>query len=75
MKLKKFFAGLVMVCSLLTVCIPELPVQAAAPDPGSVTEPCKEEKKWFFRIHNGHLQRRLWSITYMKWLTDWITIE
>lgn len=34
-----------------------------------------EETKWYYRITgDGLLQRRLWSITYGYWLTDWITI-
>ena len=32
----------------------------------------KEEKVWKFRIYNGVRQKRLWSITYRCWLTDWI---
>ena len=30
-----------------------------------------EETQWYFRNYNGILQKRLWSITYMKWLTEW----
>ena len=34
-----------------------------------------EETEWYYRITgDGLFQRRLWSITYRKWLTDWITI-
>ena len=33
-----------------------------------------EETIWYFRIVNGIKQMRLWSITYRKWLTDWIDI-
>lgn len=34
-----------------------------------------EETKWYYRIvDNSIVQKRLWSITYRKWLTDWITI-
>ena len=34
-----------------------------------------EETKWYYRITEDCLfQKRLWSITYRKWLTDWITI-
>lgn len=34
-----------------------------------------EEVKWYFRIYNGVVQRRLWSVTYGYWLTDWIDVE
>lgn len=33
-----------------------------------------EETCWYFRTLNGIKQMRLWSITYRKWLTDWIDI-
>lgn len=33
-----------------------------------------EETEWFFRINNGRLEKRLWSYTYGKWLTDWIDV-
>ena len=41
---------------------------------GSVVSPCAEETEWVFRIHNGYYEKRLWSITYGKWLTDWIVL-
>jgi len=33
-----------------------------------------EETIWYFRTYNGMAQMRLWSITYRRWLTDWIDI-
>lgn len=34
-----------------------------------------EETEWYYRITgDGLFQRRLWSITYGYWKTDWITI-
>lgn len=33
-----------------------------------------EETMWYFRTVNGMMQMRLWSLTYRKWLTDWIDI-
>lgn len=33
-----------------------------------------EETEWYFRTYLGRRQMRLWSITYRKWLTDWIDI-
>lgn len=32
----------------------------------------QEQFQWFYRIYNGHQQKRLWSITYGRWVTDWI---
>lgn len=31
-----------------------------------------EETKWYYRMYNGQLQKRLWSDTEKKWLTDWM---
>ncbi len=30
-----------------------------------------EETQWYYRVVDGRVQRRLWSISYSKWLTDW----
>lgn len=30
-----------------------------------------EAKEWRYRFVNHKSQKRLWSITYQKWLTDW----
>lgn len=31
-----------------------------------------EETRWYFREYNGVKQKRLWSLTYGYWKTDWI---
>lgn len=36
--------------------------------------PLAEETTWYYRSVNGKLQKRLWSRTYNKWLTDWIWV-
>lgn len=41
---------------------------AVVEDPVS---PASEETIWCTRIYNGMLQRRLWSVTYGVWLTEW----
>jgi len=33
-----------------------------------------EQTEWVYRIHNGNVEKRLWSRTYAKWLTDWIYV-
>ena len=33
-----------------------------------------EETVWCFRTYQGVFQMRLWSLTYGKWLTDWIDV-
>ena len=38
-------------------------------------QPRAEETQWYYRItDDGLFQKRLWSITYGYWKTDWITI-
>ena len=29
---------------------------------------------WYYRTYEGRRQKRLWSITYGYWVTDWIDI-
>ena len=50
---------------------PEAPVLNEAEE-----EPTREEETiWVTRVtDDGLIQARLWSITYRKWKTDWITI-
>ncbi len=38
-------------------------------------EPVREEEYvWFYRTYEGRRQKRLWSLTYQRWVTDWIDI-
>lgn len=39
---------------------------------GESIETRAEQTEWFYRIINGVVEKRLWSYTYGKWLTDWI---
>lgn len=36
-----------------------------------IIEPRAEQTEWYYRINNGILERRLWSLTNQCWLTDW----
>lgn len=48
-------------------------VVSVSADPENPTR--LEETEWYFRItESGLIQKRLWSITYGYWKTDWITI-
>lgn len=78
MKLKNlltrcFAAGLLSVL-LSTALIPGYTAYAAetagyTEDGGAVIN--AEETMWYYRVVDEKLQKRLWSITYGKWLTDW----
>lgn len=47
-------------------------IEIIAIEPGDSTR--AEETTWYFRVYYGMLQMRKWSITYRKWLTDWIDV-
>lgn len=32
------------------------------------------ETEWKYRLHDGQRQKRLWSNTQLKWLTDWMPV-
>lgn len=49
---------------------PENPVSAETNT--EVVSPMAEETEWVYRINDGVWQKRLWSLTYAVWLTDWI---
>ncbi|HBF65421.1 MAG TPA: hypothetical protein DDW34_06350 [Clostridium sp.] len=36
-----------------------------------IIRPMAEQTEWMYRAVDGRLQRRLWSLTYGKWLTEW----
>lgn len=40
----------------------------------SVSVQRAEQTEWVYRIYNGNVEKRLWSRTYAKWLTDWIYV-
>ncbi len=49
----------------------EITVSAIVPG----DEPNAEETKWYYRVLDDYyVQRRLWSLTYGYWKTDWQTI-
>lgn len=58
-------------------CLNVMAVSAAASQVPEITEnsivsPQAEEREWIYRIYEGKYQKRLWSLTYGYWLTDWI---
>lgn len=50
--------------------------ERAQTEESETTEPTRaEETEWYYRVvNNYYVQRRLWSITYGYWLTEWETI-
>lgn len=80
--MKRILSLLLALTVLLSVSIPALADWIPAPDgsedeivavePGDSTR--HEETTWYFRVYDGMLQKRLWSLTYRKWLTDWLDV-
>ena len=75
---KKFLAS----CLAALVLVFTVAPVSAAPSPSavSITEgngtARAEETRWYFRTTaDGKNQMRLWSITFGRGLTDWITIN
>lgn len=79
-KLVSLFLALVLLVSLSVPAFAETANDPAAEEVVSVSaDPGKptrlEETEWYYRItESGLIQKRLWSLTYGYWLTDWITI-
>ena len=77
MKLKRLLVSVMLV---FVMCVSLLGTVASAaeytPAPQTVSDgeitPMAEETMWYFRNYYGQLQKRLWSITEEKWLTDWM---
>lgn len=73
-KLKKWGRNFIL-SAMLSCCLTGVvagPAYAASlPDDESGIETHAEETQWKYRIYGGRLQRRLWSNTYEKWLTEW----
>ena len=80
--MKRFLSFLLAALILASISVPAFAEELTAPDgsdieiiavkPGEPNRP--EETVWYFRVNNGILQMRLWSITYGRWLTDWIDV-
>ena len=75
--MKKFFisclAALILVSSIIPAAVASPAARISVAESNATT---REEVEWVFRTTaDGKNQMRLWSITYARWLTDWITIN
>ena len=79
-KIVSLILALVMCFSLSATALAEAidtPEEEEVPVAVIVTgdQPNAEETKWYYRVvDNYYVQRRLWSLTYGYWKTDWETI-
>ena len=75
--MKRLITTIVTLIILLSIITPAYAadtssVVSLSQDCSSVTR--TEQTVWYFRTINGYLEKRLWSLTYGKWLTDWIVV-
>lgn len=81
--MKRINIGFIALTTLLTVAVPQstenlnvLPVKAISTLSATTQfiSPHAEDTKWYYRSYNGQIQKRLWSVTENKWLTDWMPL-
>ena len=73
----KYLLGLSVAVMVLgsPVMAMEMPVEDTEIVLTEEKEPTREEMYvWFYRTYEGRRQKRLWSLTYGYWVTDWIDI-
>ena len=69
-----------MLCTLTATMLLSTPVLAEEAIYDDERVEIKEENTreeafmWFYRTYEGRRQKRLWSLTYQYWVTDWIDI-
>ena len=76
--MKKFMVWLFVL--IVAFAMNAIPVLAAVDGATNVSvtnaqteiSPKSEETVWYVRYVDGKRQRRLWSLTYERWLTDWL---
>lgn len=63
---------------LVLMCAASLlvaPAQAyAPPNDDSGISAQADTVRWYYRMNNGVMEMRLWSITQGRWLTDWVPV-
>lgn len=75
MKRRILTAIAVLLCTLTLFSGGVIPAHAYAPSGGESDAVVQSEQvRWYYRIHNGEKQMRLWSMTYQEWVTDWTPV-
>lgn len=72
------FLALLILASVSVTAFAEAPANSTTETETGISlndEPTRQEETiWYFRIYQGRRQMRLWSLTYERWLTDWIDV-
>lgn len=76
-KLISIFLVVMLFCSVIPAAYADSSVsdnETGISQDESTIEPRVEETDWIFRYNSelGIYEKRLWSYTYGKWLTDWM---
>jgi len=81
--MKKLISLVLSLVLFVSLCAPAFADFVNVPTQTEITSPGKnpgdpgrpEETMWFYRTtESGLIQKRLWSLTYGYWLSDWITV-
>lgn len=70
----RIFALLLTVLLLLSCVVPTVLAAEPADPQTEEASPRAEVTEWQYRIYNGKMQKRLWSVTNQVWLTDWMDV-
>ena len=76
-KLLSVILLLALFCSIVPFAYAEEATPTTQVTETSADEPIStraEQTEWIYRNNNGVVEKRLWSYTYGKWLTDWIPV-
>ena len=69
MKKRILATSLALMCAFTLLAAPARAFAPPENDSGISVQ--SETVRWYYRMNNGVLEMRLWSITYQKWLTEW----
>lgn len=61
-----------LLCALVLFSTGIAPAHAYAPPSGGGASVQAEEVRIYYRVNDGVREMRIWSITYGRWLTDWV---
>lgn len=65
------FTVLMSIFSFSSIAYADADIESADIEDSAEIGTRAEATTWYYRINNGIRERRLWSVTYLQWLTDW----
>ena len=65
-----------LMCTLILFSAGIAPAHAYAPPSGGGNASVQaEEIRIYYRVNHGVREMRIWSLTYGRWLTDWVPVD